>query len=104
MVEVNESSDGRKVDVPLDNELQISLSENPTTGFQWVAEDLAKAVCDLVDDQFESGDPSARGSSGMHHWRLRANKKGEGRIVLNYKRSWETKPASKSFTITVRVN
>ena len=104
MVEVNESGAGREIELPLDNELQISLNENPTTGFRWIAEDMAKPVCDLVDDEFESGDTTARGSGGVHRWRLRAKKKGAGKVVLNYKRSWETKPPSKTFTLTVRVN
>jgi inhibitor of cysteine peptidase len=104
LVEVDEKDDGRKIDLHTGDELQISLAENPTTGFHWVVEDLARTICDLVADPFESGSPTARGSGGVHHWRLKAKEKGEGKVILNYRRSWETKAPSKTFTLSIRVN
>jgi len=103
MIEVDESADGREIELALHGELEISLKENPTTGFGWVVEGLAKPVCDLAADHFEST-TTARGSGGVHHWRLKAKQKGEGKVILSYRRSWEKKAPLRSFTLTVRVN
>lgn len=103
MVEVDESADGRAIELPLHGQLKISLPENPTTGFHWVVDDIAETICDLADDTFEST-TTARGSGGVHQWRLKARQKGTGKIALRYRRPWETKPPLKSFTVTVRVN
>jgi inhibitor of cysteine peptidase len=104
LVEVNDDANGRVIELPLDGELKISLKENPTTGFSWMTEEKGGSVCELVDDDFESPSTTARGSGGVHRWRLKAKQKGEGKIVLSYRRSWETKPPLKTFTVTIRVN
>ena len=102
MLEVDESFDGREIELPVGDELEVALKENPTTGFQWVVESMAKPACALADDNFEPG-AAARGSGGVHRWRLKAKEKGEGRISLNYRRTWETKAPARTFTVTVRV-
>jgi predicted secreted protein len=104
LIELDESADGRELELALNGELKISLKENPTTGFGWVVEGLGQPVCELVDDQFESGTATARGSGGVHHWRLKAKAKGEGKIVLKYQRSSESKPPAKTFKVTIRVS
>ena len=101
MLEVDDSFDGREIELPVGDELEVALKENPTTGFQWVVESMAKPVCTLADDNFKPGE--ARGSGGVHRWRLKAKEKGEGKISLHYQRSWETKAPARTFTLTVRV-
>lgn len=103
MTEVNDSADGREIELSEGDELRISLDENPTTGFAWAVESLGEPACDVVDDHFESGSASAVGSGGVHRWRLKAKEKGEGKIALGYRRSWESKPPLKTFKLTVRV-
>ena len=102
MLEVEESFDGRAIELPVGDELEVVLKENPTTGFQWSVESMAEPACALADDNFESA-TTARGSGGMHRWRLKAKQKGEGKISLSYRRSWEKKAPVRTFTVTVRV-
>jgi inhibitor of cysteine peptidase len=102
LLEVDESFDGREIELPVGDELEVVLKENPTTGFRWEVESMAKPACALADDNFELGQ-TARGSGGIHRWRLKAKQKGEGKISLRYRRSWETKAPARTFTVTVRV-
>jgi predicted secreted protein len=102
MVEVNESDADRELDLELEGELRVSLKENPTTGFGWLLEHSGEPVCEVVSDDFENVKGEI-GSGGVHHWHLRARQKGTGKIVLKYRRSWEDKPAEKTFKLTVRV-
>jgi inhibitor of cysteine peptidase len=101
-MKVDESFDGREVELPAGSELEVVLKENPTTGFGWAVESMAAPVCSLAEDNFESAQ-RARGSEGLHRWRLQAKQKGEGKISLSYRRSWETKAPVRTFTVTVRV-
>jgi inhibitor of cysteine peptidase len=102
LLEVDESFDGREVELPVGGELEVVLKENPTTGFSWAVAGMAEPVCVLADDNFELGQ-TARGSGGIHRWRLKAKQKGEGKISLRYRRSWEKKAPARTFTVTVRV-
>ena len=104
MIELDDSADGRAIELRSGGEFQISLKENPSTGFGWVVEGMAENVCDLAHDHFETASVTARGSGGIHHWRLRAKQKGEGKIILSYRRSGAAQPASRTFTVTIRVN
>ena len=102
MLELDESFDGREIELPVGGELEVVLKENPTTGFHWAVESVAAPACALADDSFEPAQ-TARGSGGIHRWRLKAKQKGEGKISLGYQRSWETKAPVRTFTVTVRV-
>jgi inhibitor of cysteine peptidase len=102
LLELDESFDGREIELPVGGELEVVLKENPTTGFHWAVESMAAPACALADDNFELA-KTARGSGGIHRWRLKAKQKGEGKISLSYRRSWETKAPVRTFTVTVRV-
>lgn len=102
MLELDESFDGREIELPVGGELEVVLKENPTTGFRWAVESMAEPACARADDNFERAQ-TARGSGGIHRWRLKAKQKGEGKISLRYRRSWETKAPARTFIVTVRV-
>lgn len=103
MKQVDESSDGKQIDVASGDTLEVRLQENRTTGHKWILESEGGAVCSQVSDAFEPGD--AVGQPGTHVWVFRAEKQGSADITLAYRRPWEEKQTPvRTFTLHVRVS
>lgn len=102
MVQVTEQDDGGEIELKLQEDMELDLAENPTTGFRWHVTSDGKPACDLMDNTFEAG--KGVGQPGKHVWRFQAVEAGSGTISLIYRRGWEKdSTAERSFTLTVRV-
>ena len=103
MLQVDESSNGKQIDLPVGETLEVSLSENKTTGFQWVFEKSAKELLSLVKEEVEPGEKI--GEPGIHRWLFRAEQAGSERIQLFYRRPWEEKEKpQRTFVLNIRVS
>jgi inhibitor of cysteine peptidase len=103
MLQVNDSSNGKQIDLPIGETLEVSLPENKTTGFQWVPGSSAKGVLSLVSDELEPG--RKIGEPGIHRWLFRAERAGSDRIELTYRRQWEEKEKpQRTFALGIRVS
>jgi predicted secreted protein len=103
MSQVDESSNGKQIDMPIGETLEIRIQENRTTGFQWVLESGAAGVLSLVSEEVEPG--SKIGEPGIHRWHFRTERAGSDRIELSYRRPWEKKEKpQRSFALDVRVS
>src|SRR6202008_1576150 len=103
MLQIDEGSNGREIELPVGQTLEICLGENPTAGFRWSLESMGGPACVFVKDFFEPifGPP---GRGGRHHWQFQTTQVGVGEIELSYRRSWEREKASaQRFTLRVRV-
>jgi inhibitor of cysteine peptidase len=103
MLQINESSNGHEIVLPIDQTLEICLHENPTTGFRWSLESKGEPALVFVKDFFKSA-ADTPGRGGNHHWQFQTAQVGLGTIELSYRRSWEKeKIPSQTFTLRVRV-
>ena len=103
MVQVDRSANNTQTALALGQTLEISLSENPTTGFRWELKAAGEPVCAARGDNFDAPPPGV-GKGGTHRWRFEAVAKGTGNIELVYRRAWEQdKPPAETFRLTVRV-
>ena len=103
MFQIDESSNGKEIELPTGETLEIRLPEHRTTGFQWVVESAATGVLSLVSDELEPG--SKIGAPGIHRWHFRTERAGSDRIELSYRRPWEKKEnPQRSFALDVRVS
>ncbi len=104
MLQLTEGANGREVTLAMGEMAELTLAENPTTGYQWELKAKAETVCKLVKDEFEpSGGPT--GSGGIHRWRFKAVKPGSGEIELQYRRPWEKNAApARTYRARVRVH
>jgi predicted secreted protein len=101
MVQVDEAADGREIELPVGQRLEIGLREHPTTGFRWNLDRSGDPVCRPVKDFFEPGTSSA---GGRRCWEFEVTKPGVGAIVLSYRRSWEQENGpARRFFLKVRV-
>jgi inhibitor of cysteine peptidase len=100
---IEESADGRTIELRVGQELELRLAENPTTGYRWQLESTGEPACALLDDIFAP--PAAGyGRGGSHSWHFRARQAGEGRIALAIRRGRDSGgSAARTFAVAVRV-
>jgi inhibitor of cysteine peptidase len=100
---VDETFNGRTIDVTVGQTIEVRLPENPTTGFSWQLTSDGGPACTMTGDQFiaPAGPP---GKGGDHTWNFKAVRPGECDIELGYRRRWESSAtASRTFKIHVKV-
>ena len=104
MLEIDETSNGRDVDLARGQEFELSLPENPTTGFCWTLGSSGDPVCALLSQSFvpPTGPP---GAGGRHRWRFQAMQPGEVDVRLSYQRPWgATGTPARTFSLKVKVS
>jgi inhibitor of cysteine peptidase len=94
------SEKGKSAKLPKGESFEISLPENPTTGFRWKITAAGEPASKMIDEDFHPGAPV--GGQGVHTWRFRAVQQGESEIRMVLQRSWET-PAEPAQAFTLRV-
>jgi len=103
MVQVDRSANNTQIPLTVGQTVEISLSENPTTGYRWELKTAGEPVCAARGDSFDAPPPGI-GKSGTRRWRFEAVAQGTGDIELAYRRAWEQdKPPAETFRLTVRV-
>ena len=95
----DEKADGTEIEVSPGEEFDLALPETPTAGYRWVKKD-SEPTCPVIEDSRAT--TAKTGGTGTHSWRFRAPASGSCSVQLEYKRSWETKPA-RTFNLKVRV-
>lgn len=103
MHSIDETWNGRQLDLSVGQRFEVSLPENPTTGFRWTFESNGGPVCALVSDSFVSsaGPP---GAGGLHHWEFEATRDGRADLRLAYRRSWgQAGEPARMFTLHLSV-
>jgi inhibitor of cysteine peptidase len=101
MYRLTENDSGREVTITPGDAIELSLPENPTTGYRWSVQSDGEPVLGLESERFErTGSMPGRG--GMHHWIFKALAPGSETLELIYTRPWEKVPPARTFTIKVR--
>jgi len=107
MVQVDEGFNGRQVELRVGDALQISLSENASTGFQWVIPAESEQKLETVLHEYTSsveGAGGPPGKPGVRHFQFEAFAPGTVELELQYRRPWESGgPAARSFNLHVTV-
>lgn len=88
------------IDCDIDDQIEITLVSNPSTGFLWQSIDTSAGVLDSLQHDASTGVPRA-----SHNIRFLFSVKRSGHFTLNYARPWgDSTPAEKWFSVTVNVN
>jgi predicted secreted protein len=72
-------------------EIELSLTENPTTGYRWEP-DLDPAMLRQTHDSYE-GDAEPRGAAGVRVLRFEVLQPGDVALRLVKRRKWDQKVA-----------
>ena len=100
----DENAHRREVEIHIGEVFEITLPENPTTGFRWSFEANGKPFCSVLDDHFEPTTQNLPGQGRHHHWHFKAAQVGSGNVTLVSRRSWQqTGMSARRFTLRVHV-
>jgi predicted secreted protein len=100
MLKLDEHADGTAVTLRAGAELELSLAENPTTGFHWRTRHEPRPVCIPIADHFAPG--NRPGEGGRHTWLWKAAQQGTSRLELELRR--DRGPATRTFGVTLIVH
>jgi inhibitor of cysteine peptidase len=100
MLQFTASKTGESAELPKGESFEISLPENPATGFRWKITATGAPVSTITEDDFRPG--TGVGGQGIHRWRFRTVQAGESEIRMVLQRSWEP-PAEPAQSFTLRV-
>jgi inhibitor of cysteine peptidase len=90
--------------VDAQQEFDISLPSNPSTGYQWMVNEISdESVVKYVKSTFVPSGEQMPGSGGTEALTFRAEREGTATITLQYVRSWETDQPAETRTISVNV-
>ncbi|MBM4332978.1 MAG: protease inhibitor I42 family protein [Deltaproteobacteria bacterium] len=99
---ITREHDGKTVTIKNGVDLDVVLSGNPTTGYQWVVAETESSVLPFVDSTYKP-DSNEIGAGGTYTFHFKAMASGAAHLRLVYKRLWEPVPIE-TFSLTVRVN
>ena len=105
-VSVDESYDGKQVEIAVDGTLTVTLESNETTGFQWELASISDpAVLEKESNTYEAPEDTGMvGVPGKEVWTFKALKTGASTISMEYSRSWEGgEKGAETFTLNVVV-
>ena len=101
--QVEYTSTGQKIEVPVGVTFIITVDANPTTGYTWEVgfdQSLLKMV-----KRYTASQPSMVGSGGSESFEFEGLKKGDTEVYLNYKRPFEQNDpnmVTKKFSVVIK--
>jgi inhibitor of cysteine peptidase len=102
---LREADDGRTIEIASGGTLEIQLSGNPTTGYEWEVVTLDDSVIRQTGRPSFRPSSSAIGSGGTVTLRFEAVAPGQTELELAYGPSYNPdRPPDDTFSVTVVVN
>lgn len=88
---LTEDDSGSQVQMRCGDTLEIALSGNPTTGFQWQVERYPSEILTLLHEVSSKPDDAGIGTGGTFIFVFAARGEGEARLQMVYRRPFEAK-------------
>ena len=103
MVQVTLDEAAGSVKVPSGQQITVTVSENPTTGYRWKVEAVTGPLS-VVSSDFDAAPGGRPGQGGTRTVVVQADRRGTGELRISYERSWQAGSAdSERRTLTVIV-
>jgi inhibitor of cysteine peptidase len=106
-VEIDESNNGKQVDLGLGEILAVRLESNPSTGYVWEIDELDESALQQIGEAvFESSVPDnpPPGTGGWVTYRFEAVGEGESELRLIYHQPWTNEEPLVVYTVQVAVH
>jgi len=105
---LTEKNNGDSINLKINDNLEIKLESNPTTGYSWFLSDkVDSTIVSVTDPEFiePKKDKELVGAGGYEIFTIKAISKGKTSIILNYERPWEEEVEPiETFEITISVD
>lgn len=100
---LTEEHDGSTVTARVGDTIEVSLAENPSTGYRWDVTELDDSVVSAGESSFSpAGD--GIGAGGSRHMVFRVRHAGITRIELTLRRNWDPAGAAlQHWGVTIEV-
>ncbi len=100
---LTESDNGKTVELQVTDDLDVTLTENPSTGFLWDIDTIDQSVIKQTgDSEFTPG--SGIGASGKRTFHFQAVASGQSDLKLILHRPFDTStPPASTFEVTIIV-
>jgi inhibitor of cysteine peptidase len=83
---------------------KVVLKANHSTGYSWQWENKTnESIIDSVYMDYVLSDKPLTGAGGNEIWEFRAKRRGDQKLIMEYKRPWEKEGAFEKREIFVRV-
>jgi predicted secreted protein len=92
------------VSTSVNEDFQITLDSNPSTGYRWLVTSLDETVVRLVNDEYIAPGSSLVGASGNQVLTFEALKEGQILIKMEYARPWEPQSPQGIYYVDVIVS
>ena len=100
---ITDSDNGKTIHLKLDEQFNLTLNANPTTGYSWETLPYNESVIKFIKSDY-SANSSMAGSNGIRTIKFQAIGKGSTELKLTYIRVWEkNQPPVKVYDIKVVV-
>ncbi len=95
--------DGKTVEVPLEDEFNLRLPENPSTGYAWNLT-LTSGLAIVADEYIPPATSAPMlGAGGVHSWHIRAIGEGEQKVAAVYKQPFDPTSVEDTFSMNITV-
>lgn len=98
------TDDGGHFLIGLDDIVNVTLGENPSTGYSWNVTEYDTDVLELINESYyiPNYDSEMVGQPGNHVWLFKAMMIGVTTLKIEYARAWEDAPID-TFEVTFKV-
>jgi inhibitor of cysteine peptidase len=103
VIQIGNADNGGKRELRVGDLFEVTLPENPTTGYRWQLHSPVGPVLEVEDDSFAGPSSGMIGAGGLRSWRFRVLKEGLAHLVIDNRRSWEPSPIG-TFEVTIEAN
>jgi predicted secreted protein len=101
---VTDADNGKTVQIKMGDVLEVRLSSNPTTGFEWYLQKQSTALLKLTGQSWTQPPPGLVGAPIVQILDFAPTGKGTGVLMLHYVRSWEPPdPNEEQFNLHVTI-
>ena len=98
-----DQDDGASVSLACGDSFRVRLAEKRVAGFRWHVGSLDPSVLEVTHEAFDPPDPLRPGAGGEHVWELTGRRRGHSQLRLDYRRSFGSRAAARTFSLAVSV-
>ncbi len=105
IINIDEKMDSGNVELFVNDQIEISLPGNPTTGYEWMLTNVDYTILEKMGEPEYKTTGDAVGSSGYYIYKFKAIAPGETLVEMVYRRSFESEdtPPEDEYNILIKV-